>query len=329
MIEKYTTLIIVTCFSFFSIISIYIFNIYFTSNIWYNETSYNRCEPSLGNEDNLLREPINSLSSLSFAFIGIYIIGCAIYDYRYFAEIKSMGRPNSLRLNGGICLQPILSFTFGISLIIGAMGSFWYHASAGSPLGGHFDIWAIFVMCNAIIFLIILYLYLTILFNKYPKKINNYISIGCTFLCTCSNIICWEWHKHFWLGSWDKMYVMLIHFISIVLFMFLSLVCIIYYLKIKQRIYPFIWTAVISLIFAIIVWAPEELHNQCIDLYIHLSPLHGLWHILLSITMLCVYMYSRSVGVDVYDNGVGGIYELNEINYYLLKEYSNSNILPE
>ena len=45
--------------------------------------------------------------------------------------------------------------------------------------------------------------------------------------------------------------------------------------------------------------------------------------------MLCVYMYSRSVGVDVYDNGVGGIYELNEIDYYLLKEYSNSNILPE
>jgi len=82
---------------------------------WDNETSYGRCEQTLGNENNFLREPANALSNLVFMWVGVYAILTGLYDFRHFRNLETLesGGNNKTKLNGGFGLTPLLSVAYG------------------------------------------------------------------------------------------------------------------------------------------------------------------------------------------------------------------------
>jgi hypothetical protein len=107
-----------------------------TSNepYWDNATSHARCEETRGKENHFLREPSNALSNLVFMCVGLYCAGCGFYDFRHFRKFTTMqaeGVNDYTPVNGGIAMQPLLSFAFGCSVFLGGVGSFYYHVSFG------------------------------------------------------------------------------------------------------------------------------------------------------------------------------------------------------
>jgi hypothetical protein len=234
LLLRYPTLLTACFFLLSSLIGLVAFDQHTattTDDYWSSPTNHGRCEETRGNEHRFLRERANALSNLVFMGVGLYCCGAATYDFRLFRLMTSLScpspvppspststpstpQPHSYRaIRGGLALQPLLSFAYGVSVFLGGYGSFLYHASAGSPLGGQMDIWSIFVMCNAVATLIFYTMATSITSailpkSRFPPKLcNTILAFACIAFLVWLDNFSWNWHEHFWLGSWDAMYV--------------------------------------------------------------------------------------------------------------------------
>ncbi|GMI40405.1 hypothetical protein TeGR_g13540 [Tetraparma gracilis] len=280
--------------------------------------------------------------------VGLYCCGAAIYDFRLFRLMTSLScpspvppspststpstpQPHSYRaIRGGLALQPLLSFAYGVSVFLGGYGSFLYHASAGSPLGGQMDIWSIFVMCNAVATLIFYTMATSITSailpkSRFPPKLcNTILAFACIAFLVWLDNFSWNWHEHFWLGSWDAMYTLLIQFVGSITASAAFLVVCLYALNNKHRAVPFFPLGLVTVAIAFASWTPEELNGECLEIAeqgaTSFWQLHAIWHSFLALTLMLIFMYMRSVGVEAEGKGgVGGL-GLTEWDFHFLRE---------
>jgi hypothetical protein len=314
---------------------------------WNTRTSHSRCEETRGNENNFLRERANALSNLVFMNVGVYCIACATYDARHIwlrrappraitsaiasgdvAAEAPASHPGSIA--GGIAQQPLLSVAYGVSIFLGGYGSFVYHASAGSPFGGQLDIWSIFVMCNAVVFLMVGFTFISLAARSLPNgagpKVNTVASLLLVSFTVFADDYCWEWYEHFWQGSWDAMYALLMKFLGGMVVIYLLLIFTLCVLKIKHRIWPFVVLSALTLVAGVLVWVPEEINDECPEIAeqgaTSFWQLHAIWHSMLALTLLFVFMYFRGIGLEVRSAEEGGVFGLglSEMDFHLLWE---------
>ena len=284
-----------------------------TTDYWPNPSGFGRCEDTLGHDHHFLREKCNALSSLVFGHVGVYCILAGLYDFRRFRTRGSLHSGAA----GGLAVRPLLSLSYGVGVCLAGYGAFLYHASAGSPLGEHEDIWSIFVICNGVV-MVIFYTFASLAMRRLGTNTNQALAAACVAGCAYANYYCYDWYDHFWLvvGSWDEMYSLFMMFMGGVTGSFLLLIPTLYALGAKHRVLPFVPLAVACVALAVYVWAPEELEGECaLAGSGHSFQLHACWHALLAITLLWIYCYARSVGVDKEELGEGG-----EIGFYMLRE---------
>ena len=167
-------------------------------------------------------------------------------------------------------------------------------------------------MCNALVVLLLVYTFTTVLTNKLLRNIegrwpNQLFSVVLVGFLIYIDLYCWDWHEHFWLGSWDEMYSLLLKFIGGVIIMFLVMIAFLCAVRVRHgwKVIPF---AVISLVIGVSSWVPEEIYLTCVELLEQSASsfwqLHALWHAMLALTLGFVFAYVRTVGVDVEMLGV-------------------------
>jgi hypothetical protein len=312
---------------------------------WPNDPNSSRCEETDGNEANFLREPANAVSNAVFMLVGIYAFLCGIYDFRHFR-----GKPtfplvplrerqvNPSNAKGGLVNYPLVSVAFGVSMFFGGYGSFYYHACSGCAKGGQLDIWSIFVMVAAV----------AVLLNVF--SIGNFLSgVLCsnsafsgrnlggklwTVLCFCSwgaiCLYCENWREPpIWQGSWEKMYQMLIYFLGLVAGVQFCFLLMLLCRGVKCTYHVFIPGAVAAVTMGVGAWFPEEINEECVDLFggefgegrESFFQLHALWHAMLALCMLSLYMFVRGLAVEqeTLDASLGNGRQ-NLFGFHFLKE---------
>jgi len=94
--------------------------------------------------------------------------------------------------------------------------------------------------------------------------------------------------------SWWAMYILLILFLILLLTIF-----IIAFIKLRRNyvIHSYLMIySVATLVFALVVWAPEEVFNYCIiPQTSQFQILHGVWQVMFSISVFLFYCFLRSI----------------------------------
>jgi hypothetical protein len=295
------------------------------SPFWPDEPMTWRCEGTgHGRAHNFLHEPANAMSNLVFSAVGGYAVLCAIYDYRFFRDRKQLHSAHSRRnsitsIQGGYILHPILSLALGFALFFIAMGSFLYHASSGTnSLFVTFDLYGIFVICFAFLFLLVLYPITSILSHR-PNLDKATAVILTALWFACCLTFWWGWDTWFWPG-WDYAYIMLLSFMAVMLSSLALLFGLLKYYKIHCT-WMYSAFSLLSITIAIVAWVPEELNGKCVYLtkegeYGWLQ-LHGIWHAFLAVSIFWIFAFVRSIGIQEVLKPKFG---LTRMQFLLLKE---------
>ncbi|GMH93446.1 hypothetical protein TrVE_jg488 [Triparma verrucosa] len=297
---------------------------------WDNDPNEGRCEETEGNEANFLREPANAVSNTVFITVGIYAFMASIYDLRHFRKRSMPLLPKSEDENGGMVHHPLVSLAFGVSLFFGGYGSFYYHACSGCSEGGQLDIWSIFVMCIAVAFLLVIWSYGQLVLSGRPSWGKNLWSV--VIVATWGGL-CWyckDWRDPpLWQGSWEAMYRAMLIFLGGTAAAAFILLFILIVLGVKTQALVFVPGAVASVVMGIGAWFPEEFNEDCIDIFggefgegrESFFQLHALWHSMLALCMLSLYMFVRGLAVEkaTLDKCVGKD-GLSVMDFHLLRE---------
>ena len=310
-----------------------------TSSEWYwdNNPNEGRCEETDGNEANFLREPANAVSNVVFMLVGLYAFLCSIYDFRHFRSRSFPLVPPGIEgaesePKGGISDSPILSIAFAFSMVFGGYGSFYYHACSGCSRGGQLDIWSVFVLCNAVAFLLIVFTYLGLAVRLAGGGVTG--RLACKIFC----LVAWAWTSWItqywrdppiWQGSWQKMYRLMLMFLGLTAGVALVLVFILIRLKVRSTYHVFVPGAVACVVLGVGAWFPEEINEDCIDVFggefgegrESFFQLHALWHSMLALCMLSMYMYVRGLAVTslTLDRAMGKG-ALTLLDFHLMRE---------
>jgi len=287
---------------------------------FWDSTNYStRCEDSRGRERHLLRQRANSMSNLAFFVAGCYAFLCALFDFRH---------PNASKAVGcGLVAHPSLSIMYGVALVFTGVGSFWYHACSGCREGGKLDVMSIFIMAQTVLSLII---YAMVFSAKQGAIVNGDSTVHvetpsddadgnkepppddgeqqaaegstidawvrgvlCFWVVGCCILSQWETLLFQPLGSWQNMYYLIIAFLLLITGLIVAL-------KRQQPPDSVQWPYAVAILFPGVVgvcaWAPEELFKTCVGDSQSAFQLHALWHVMMALTLLAIFVHIRSLG---------------------------------
>ncbi|GMH66351.1 hypothetical protein TL16_g04410 [Triparma laevis f. inornata] len=299
---------------------------------WSNNPNAGRCEETSGNEANFLREPANAVSNTVFILVGIYAFVACIYDLRHFRKSGCSFPllPKSDTEMGGMVHSPLLSLAYAFSMSFGGYGSFYYHACSGCPSGGTLDIWSIFVMCIAVAVLLVIWTYGCLVLSGRKQVFKEIWSLTCVITWASLCWYCKDWQEPpIWQGTWEEMYRLLLIFLGGTAAMAFLLLALLIFLKVKTQWIVFVPASIASVTMGVGAWFPEEFNEDCVDVFggefgegrQSFFQLHALWHSMLALCMLSLYMFIRGLAVEqiTLDKCVGKD-GLKVIDFHLLRE---------
>ena len=158
---------------------------------------------------NFLQEPANAVSNVVFMLVGVYAFLCAVYDFRHFRRRSFPVLKAGGRQQGGLADSPVLSLAYAFSMAFGGYGSFIYHACSNCSEGGQLDIWSIFVLCGAVVWLLLVFSYLGLCCGTYMEGRRGRCAAQaiCLALWSWTSWVTQDWNEPpIWQGSWQKMY---------------------------------------------------------------------------------------------------------------------------
>jgi hypothetical protein len=221
---------------------------------------------------------------------------------------------------GGLVLHPSLQLSLSFSLYFIGYGSWLYHASSGSDLGGRLDLYGIFVICFGVFWCVAFYGVLGVLScNRGHDNVN---AAFCWIAWFVWCIVGWYgWDTFLWMGDWHSEYFLLIGFMCCMVGSFLFLVLLVWWFKVDSSFFPFVPLSLLSLVGAVCCWVPEEFFGHCIYPFpggpASFFQLHGMWHAMLAMCILFIYVYVRCLGMGA---EVLKTFNMSKMDFLLLRE---------
>mmetsp|Transcript_8383 Transcript_8383/g.10060 ORF Transcript_8383/g.10060 Transcript_8383/m.10060 type:complete len:347 (+) Transcript_8383:157-1197(+) len=290
-------------------------------------TSFGRCEKV--RPDKLLREPANAISNLGFVFVGIYLCGCAFWDWRYGKYVSS----DSFEHLG---FYPLNTLVYGLALIFEGYGSFHHHASGStSATGGFMDIFGIFILIWAIclVQLIMLLSMGKVLWQKLRvvKSFYVQVSLAIVFFSLIPVWAQWEdWKERI---GFDvlKLYMLgLFGFIGVST----AIISLVTQCKKRQQWWcVFITFSLASIVAGVLCWIPEEIKGVCPQGAARqerdsIFQAHAFWHVGIALALLGKFLYFRTLENEhAINKGMKGLIDFcllispskeeeNEVNHF-------------
>jgi len=291
--RRYPSLLVLAIVALMTTVALIVADYVTRDTVWSSITNHVRCEETVGREHRLLREPANAMSNIVDAVVSMYILLCALYDWRWVRSVSAQF---------GLSFNPMLSVVYSVAVFFLSFGSFWYHACAGCSLGGYLDILSVFIMPWTIVCLAA-YILASILFHRVPElqdpswrdRCYPWITIVIWAAGSCG---CTQWGEMFDLlgSSWQTMYYLLCA----------TLAALIAFLMVLMRVasqhiegsvqLPYALGLSVSSVLSLAAWAPEEVFQTCIGPADSAFQLHALWHVGVAVVVLVIYLYLRSLG---------------------------------
>lgn len=224
--------------------------------------------------DELFREPVNTISNLSYLLFGAICLS-------FFTNDKT--KKNRYNL---IVEFPEFSLLMGLSFIWLCFGSFFYHASL-SRIGQQFDMAGTYAVCIFPLVYNLLYLSLP-LFKQNSLSSRNKWAIAAFFLIILLDVL-------FFIFKWqlNSLYVLPAFIIGIIITTYASIVFV------KGKYYnAFLFVAVLSCLLAFALWYADKQKIWCMPY--HIIQGHALWHFLTGFSAFNLYLFLRSTRKRAY-----------------------------
>ena len=263
----------------------------------YKEDAKRACERV--RDGQLLREPANAVSNVTFMAVGIYCWLTAIRDY--LTNKKGVNE-----IFWGIQAHPIWSFALGCTTLYIGIGSFMLHASGGRDDNGRrMDFSGIYTVAICLTCFVFYNTINIIYMVQYgPCRIfDARLSTFFVALFVCTLPACWYYDTVLWIGDLYFMcFVFLIAVAAIVAVTVIGSIWMRRYLSNATNEWPYLILATICLCVSLTCFSLNFRNDECdFGGWSFLDPtsafqMHGLWHGTMAFAIGSLFLYFRSYG---------------------------------